>query len=360
MSPFRPTSESRFRSAPAPAPALPAEVGLFSPDEVQTLMRVEFERAQRYHYALSCLLVAVDRLERLQDLHGLDTKREILDAVTRLVRSEVRESDLLTCHVEDRLLVIIPHTPPEGAEVLAKRLLTGARRLEFWSDGRRVPVSLSIGGAFNKPEAKLYYDALLRVAEGSLDVARQGGGDRYVHSELYDHFQKKLERDEAAGGPRATLDLDAEDLKRILSLGLERSSGDREALERARAEAEARADRESEERQRIEGRLADIERERDGLLAARSAPRPADLEAQREIENLQRRIAKLTGLLSRTEDELKRIASLKDVEAGVASVYTDVQGLDPTDQAAELKRDLMKKIFDANLELKQAMARNRS
>ena len=83
-----------------------------------------------------------------------------------------------------------------------------------------------------------------------------------------------------------------------------------------------------------------------------------ELAHRREIELLERRIAKLTLRLTHTEDELARLAALQAMDPGIASVYRGVQGLSPLDAARSAKRALMQEIFQANLELKTAMARH--
>ncbi len=78
-------------------------------------------------------------------------------------------------------------------------------------------------------------------------------------------------------------------------------------------------------------------------------------EHQREIENFERRIAKLTQSLQMTEEEMRRIAASKNIDPGVASVYRSVQGLNGEDEQVEIKKELMSTIFEANLELKRAI-----
>ena len=81
------------------------------------------------------------------------------------------------------------------------------------------------------------------------------------------------------------------------------------------------------------------------------------LEAQNEIARLERRVSKLSEGLGRTEEELRRIASLKDVDLGVASIYRTVQGLQVDDGNYEAKKEMLKNIFDANLALRAEMAK---
>ncbi len=76
-------------------------------------------------------------------------------------------------------------------------------------------------------------------------------------------------------------------------------------------------------------------------------------EAQRTIDMLERRISKLTHALGVTEEELQRIAAMKGVDLGVASIYRNVQGLSDESADKERKKEMMKTIFQANFELKK-------
>ncbi|HTF87153.1 MAG TPA: diguanylate cyclase [Planctomycetota bacterium] len=344
MTPFRRTDDIAGRPSVAAADFGTTEGGLFSPQDVRRLMRIEFERAQRYKYPLACFLIAVDRLERLHDLYGMETKETILHSLGELLRAETRASDLLGVLVDDRLLVMIPHAPRSGADALAKRLLEGARKLKFESDGRNVRVSVAIGGSHNqtaKPIQRLFYETLLSVAESGLDVALQGGGDRYVHTELYDWFQKRAERELPKGAVSPTPSPGA-------LFGQDPSSPSHQAY--------------------VEGMRIFANSGRGtapALPAAAHHPeqdRPSftderEMEYRRQIENLERRINKLNDMLERTETDLSRMAAMKSLDPGLASVYRNVQGISAEDEAKLLKKELMQKIFEANLELKNAVSR---
>lgn len=68
----------------------------------------------------------------------------------------------------------------------------------------------------------------------------------------------------------------------------------------------------------------------------------------------ERRIAKLNQALEETQDRLRRIAALRDVDQGIASIYEAVQGLDDNEEFAAFKKQLMARIFEANVKLKEA------
>jgi Mrp family chromosome partitioning ATPase len=77
-----------------------------------------------------------------------------------------------------------------------------------------------------------------------------------------------------------------------------------------------------------------------------------------QVDILERRIAKLNVLLAQAEANLLRIAAMKDVDLGIASIYRGVQGLSSEEDAQELKKMLMREIFQANMALKRAIARH--
>ena len=124
-----------------------ADKSLFSLAQIQHLMRVEFSRAQRYGYPISCLMIAVDRLGHLRDMYGYEAKEEIIDALVDLLKHATRNSDFLGRMADDRLLAVVPHTGPTGIRCLATRLVEQVHQLEFDSDGRRIPITVAIGGS---------------------------------------------------------------------------------------------------------------------------------------------------------------------------------------------------------------------
>lgn len=88
-----------------------------------------------------------------------------------------------------------------------------------------------------------------------------------------------------------------------------------------------------------------VQKERRSSLEARQAAH------DREVGNLQRRIAKLTTHLEETEQRMAKLAALKNVDDGISSIYRTVQGLDHSDALFEKKSTLMAEIFKANLAL---------
>jgi hypothetical protein len=92
------------------------------------------------------------------------------------------------------------------------------------------------------------------------------------------------------------------------------------------------------------------------LLAVFAQEHEQGLRVEREsvaddMQQLERRIAKLMKTLAETEEVLARVAKMKDLEDGIESVYRTVQGLAPSESQRERKLAMMRSIFEANLEM---------
>ncbi|MEM8712762.1 MAG: hypothetical protein AAGG01_17560, partial [Planctomycetota bacterium] len=67
-----------------------------------------------------------------------------------------------------------------------------------------------------------------------------------------------------------------------------------------------------------------------------------------EFEKQERRIAKLVHQLEDAESEIERLRQERDADAGIASTFRSVQGLDAQDKQAPVKRVIIDGVFHAN------------
>lgn len=154
---------------------------LFSLTQIRHLMRVEFSRAQRYDYPVSCLVASLDRAGHLRDVHGYEQKERLMDEVVALLLNATRTCDYLGRLVDDRMMAILPHTRREGAEITAARILGAARDLQVPGAEAEAGVTLSVGISHYENENAMFFDDLVGAAERALDAAAEAGGDRFVY-----------------------------------------------------------------------------------------------------------------------------------------------------------------------------------
>lgn len=149
----------------------------YSLAQIRHLLRVEFGRAQRYAYPISVLMLSIDQLGALRDAAGYEAKEAALETVVALLHVQTRGSDLVGRLPDDRLLIIVPHTPPAQIEVLIARLLQAVRDLEPTANGK---LSLSAGISWCEAGDTLFHDELLRCSESALAESVGAGGDRWT------------------------------------------------------------------------------------------------------------------------------------------------------------------------------------
>jgi len=153
---------------------------LFSQAQILHLMKNEFARARRHGIPMGIVLMQVDRLAQLADLHGAQLRAAVKQAIARLVREKTRGSDLLGTTNDDRYLLVLPHTDLGQTRVVAERLHQVFSEMDVSVDGRELHLSISVGLTACDDQGTLFFDSLLSQAETALEYAHRAGGDQVV------------------------------------------------------------------------------------------------------------------------------------------------------------------------------------
>ena len=306
--------------------------GLFSHVEIQRLMRSECDRATRYQYPVTAMMIAIDRLDQLGDLYGFESRDAILTEVSAVLRRNTRESDFLGCMIGNHFLAIFPHTKRESGPALARRLLADTSKLTFDAGQTSVHVTLSIGLAYRKTEESVDFEAICQEVRSAMEKSMASGGNR---SEVWaPPVAAPIALPELGGSVEEI----GKQLEQLLTQKVEAiftSIG------------QSLPDFGGNQREVLALAVRKMEAEHQNLRE----------EHSKQVELLERRLAKLMQSLESTEGELAKAAAQRKIDPGVASVYRTVQGLSDVEGDAELKREMMIKIFEANLELKAQLAR---
>lgn len=150
--------------------------GLFSYTQILHLLKIEFARARRYQYELSCVLVEIDRLGHVGDLHGAEVRDQVELAVAELLNRHSRSCDFVG-RLGERFVILLPHTDSKGAQLLAQRLHDRVADLDIRIDDRALRVSASIGVASLEGDDSIFFDTVLKRAETALREVVAHGGD---------------------------------------------------------------------------------------------------------------------------------------------------------------------------------------
>lgn len=145
----------------------------------------EFARAKRYALGFSILILDIDHFKRVNDIHGHQAGDAALAALGGLIRTALREPDIVARYGGEEFLIICSNTAIDEAALVAERLrqLVESHQIEIPGDpaGERkaIQVSISIGaaGLSDRLDTK---EKLIQAADKALYRAKQEGRNRVV------------------------------------------------------------------------------------------------------------------------------------------------------------------------------------
>ncbi|MBX5482695.1 MAG: diguanylate cyclase [Myxococcaceae bacterium] len=173
-------AELRHKTEAARAAAAPTTSGGAATKDFEFFKRfllMEVKRSRRYRYPVSFLMVALDRFaERAAHMSPVERTACLAEAFGTVARG-TRDIDLSVPFGDERFLVFLPHTPREGALIVAERLRTTLAQL------RSLPeCTASIGVAAFEPavaaaNAQVSFGSLMKDATEALKRAQARGGN---------------------------------------------------------------------------------------------------------------------------------------------------------------------------------------
>lgn len=137
-------------------------------------------RARRSGTPLSVAMLDIDHFKRLNDTHGHDTGDRALMHLSEVVRSVLRDSDIMVRYGGEEFVMILPETDLKGARFAIERLRLVVHKSPLIHEGQRIPLCLSAGLAQLRPSEN--GSALLMRADQAMMQAKNEGRDRVVES----------------------------------------------------------------------------------------------------------------------------------------------------------------------------------
>lgn len=132
--------------------------------------------ANRYGHPLSVAMVDLDMLSDINAGTGRRAGDKALQAVASVFTDALRMPDRAGRYTGEEFIVILPNTLIKNAARIAERLRAGVENVEVISNGRKVPVTVSIGVAqFRKGED---LERFLSRVDKAVTVAKSSGRNR--------------------------------------------------------------------------------------------------------------------------------------------------------------------------------------
>ncbi|MYN02466.1 diguanylate cyclase [Pseudoduganella sp. DS3] len=152
--------------------------GLHNRRSLMNRLRFEVARTRRFRTPLSAVMIDVDHFKRINDEHGHQVGDEVLAAIGKLVRDNVRVIDVAGRYGGEELCILLPNTPPDGARKFAESLRSRIEAQLHSAGARTVAVTASLGiGSFNHMDVD-DAEMLLKQADAALYRAKANGRNR--------------------------------------------------------------------------------------------------------------------------------------------------------------------------------------
>ncbi len=139
-----------------------------------------FEHAARLNEPLAVVMTDVDHFKSVNDTYGHQAGDAVLRQVAEVLRETAREIDRVGRYGGEEFLVLLPGANVEDARHYAERARAAVAAREFAYEGGALRRTLSAGvAAWPHPDVR-HQEALVKLADDALYVAKTAGRNRVV------------------------------------------------------------------------------------------------------------------------------------------------------------------------------------
>ena len=153
--------------------------GLLNRRAMEQALRAEQRRWLRFGERYAVLLVDLDHFKRINDSFGHAAGDAALQAVAQTLSQVARQVDRVGRFGGEEFCLLLPHTPAEGAEQVARRVRQAVADLHVNWEGQAILLTASVGvAACVQPDEPV--SQLMMRADRALYQAKSEGRDRVV------------------------------------------------------------------------------------------------------------------------------------------------------------------------------------
>ncbi|MDD2400621.1 MAG: GGDEF domain-containing protein [Clostridia bacterium] len=157
--------------------------GVWNKSYCFTRLDEEFRRISRNKGTFSAIMVDVDNFKTINDTYGHLVGDDYLISCAKLLSDNTRLSDVVCRYGGDEFFIILPDSTPQGAQIVAEKLLEKAKEIKL----KEHDFSISVG-LCNNCETFNDCESIINAADYALYQAKREGRNRIA---LYNHSQKQ-------------------------------------------------------------------------------------------------------------------------------------------------------------------------
>jgi diguanylate cyclase (GGDEF)-like protein len=154
--------------------------GLFNRRYMEETLERELHRVTRLGIPLGLAMLDLDHFKKYNDTFGHHAGDELLRALGRLIRSQIREDDIACRYGGEEFLIIMPGASRQVTLERSEQLRQCVKQLHEMHPGQFLhPITISIGLAIF-PDNSSSGDNLIQAADAALYRAKKAGRNRVV------------------------------------------------------------------------------------------------------------------------------------------------------------------------------------
>ncbi len=151
---------------------------LYNRKYISEVLEVEFKRSKALHSNLSVVLFDIDNFKKINDTHGHDGGDFVLSELGAQVKaSGLRERDLAGRYGGEEFIIVLTNSNETQAAEVAERVRKRIETFDFTYDGKKIPVTISLGVASMKKEFH-EFNELYKAADKALYESKKTGKNK--------------------------------------------------------------------------------------------------------------------------------------------------------------------------------------
>jgi diguanylate cyclase (GGDEF)-like protein len=152
--------------------------GLFNRRHFMTKLTEDINRARRYNYPLSLVMLDIDHFKKINDTYGHSQGDTVIKEIAELLKKDPRAGDIVARYGGEEFMAIYPYTELGDAALAAERLRVLVESHPFPGKKSPLKVTISLGVATFPSEAVKDEDSLISQVDKQLYKAKQKGRNK--------------------------------------------------------------------------------------------------------------------------------------------------------------------------------------